>query len=170
MKLFLFSLFFPLFLTLSAQEDEWLTYYENHDYNGTPRYTETMDFCRRLATETDMIHIDTIGISPQGRPVIMLVIDKDGNFTPEKVKQSGKAVLLVQSGIHPGEPDGKEAMLLILRDMVVGNKDLSLWIMLPFCGFPFLMSTATSDTVRIHALIRMDRKKWDGVPTPKTST
>ncbi len=126
MRLFLFSLLFPLFLTLSAQEDEWLTYYENHDYNGTPRYTETMDFCRRLATETDMIHIDTIGISPQGRPVIMLVIDKDVNFTPEKVKQSGKAVLLVQSGIHPGEPDGKEAMLLILRDMVVGNKDLRL--------------------------------------------
>jgi hypothetical protein len=120
----LLILLFP-FVSI-GQSSDWTTYFEKHDYNGTPRYDETIAFCQRLADEVDYISMDSIGVSPQGRTIWVVKIDKNQNFTPESVKKSGNAVLLVQSAIHAGEPDGKDAMLQLLRDMVVYNKHLEL--------------------------------------------
>ncbi len=118
---FLFMTFSPL-----VAQQNWTTYYEKHGFNGTPRYDETIAFCQQLAANSSFIAIDTIGTSPQGRPIVMLIIDKNEHFTPQLVISSGNAVLLVQSAIHAGEPDGKDAMFQILRDMVVDKKDINL--------------------------------------------
>src|ERR1051325_1051172 len=40
-------------------------------------------------------------------------------FTPEGLGKSGKSTILAQAGIHPGEIDGKDAGLMLLRDMTV---------------------------------------------------
>lgn len=113
-------------LVTFGQQTDWTTYFEKHQYNGTPRYDETMEFCRRLAQNSPFISLDTMGISPQGRPILVVIIDKNGHHTEERVRQSGNAVLLVQSAIHAGEPDGKDAMLQWLRDMVVYQKHVEL--------------------------------------------
>ncbi|PIY32262.1 MAG: peptidase M14 [Bacteroidetes bacterium CG_4_10_14_3_um_filter_42_6] len=113
-------------LVTFGQQTDWTTYFEKHQYNGTPRYDETMEFCRRLAQNSPFISLDTVGISPQGRPIVVVIIDKNGHHTEESVRQSGNAVLLVQSAIHAGEPDGKDAMLQWLRDMVAYQKHVEL--------------------------------------------
>lgn len=115
-----------LSLDIIGQQPDWSTYYEKHQFNGTPRFEETMDFCLQLANHSDYIAIDSIGCSPQGRPISVVIIDKNGFTSPQLVRKSGNAVLLIQSAIHAGEPDGKDAMLQLLRDMVVHKKHLSL--------------------------------------------
>ena len=49
----------------------------------------------------------------------MVVASKERAFTPEALRRSGKPTLLAQAGIHAGEIDGKDAGLMLLRDMTV---------------------------------------------------
>lgn len=110
-------------ISLSAfSTNPWQTWYEAHGKNQTPRYAETIEFSKRLAEASPMLHYTTFGQSHQLRDLPLLVLDKRGNFTPEAVKASGNLVLLVQAAIHPGEPCGKDAGLMLFRDMVVDGK------------------------------------------------
>ncbi len=107
-----------------SQQDSFLTYYEKSGYVATPDYEKTIVFCKKLANESSMIRYTTFGKSAQGRDLPLMIIDKDGNFTPETVRASGNAVLFVEAGIHPGEIEGKDAMFLLLRDMAIHEKNL----------------------------------------------
>jgi len=57
---------------------------------------------------------------------MLVVAAKNGEFTPEAAKQSGKEIVLVQAGIHAGEIEGKDAALMLLRDLAVGGKHANL--------------------------------------------
>lgn len=107
-------------------KDNWLTWYEVHGKNQTPRYAETIEFSKKLAEASPMLHYTTFGKSHQLRELPLLILDRHGRFTPEQVYASGNIVLMVQAAIHPGEPDGKDAGLMLLRDMVIHSKHLEL--------------------------------------------
>ncbi|MFZ4548104.1 MAG: M14 family metallopeptidase [Bacteroidales bacterium] len=109
-----------------AQDTAFLTYYEKSGCVKTSRYSETIDFCKKLDKASALLHYTAFGISPQGRDLPLLIADKNGNFTPEAVRKSGNAVLLIQACIHAGESDGKDAGLMLLRDMVINKKGLQL--------------------------------------------
>ena len=129
-----YSFFLILFLACSifaAQSQEWLTHYEFSGYKETPRYEATMQFSQRLAEASPFIHYTSLGKSPQGRDIAALIIDKNGNFTPEAAKQSGNAIILVEASIHAGESEGKDAGLMFIRDLIIHNK------------FPHLLSHTT---------------------------
>jgi hypothetical protein len=49
----------------------------------------------------------------------LLIVDRDGHFDAASVRAGDNAVLLVQAGIHAGEIDGKDAGLMLIRDMVI---------------------------------------------------
>lgn len=116
-----------IFLNMSfAQDNAWITWYEQSGYVATPDYEKTIDFCKKIANESLMIQYTTFGKSPQGRDLPLLIIDKNGNFTPEKVRASENAVLFIEAGIHSGEIEGKDAMFILLRDMVIHDKHLDL--------------------------------------------
>lgn len=125
-------LVFPL---LPAIADDWLTYYEKSNYTRTPRYKETINYCQKLANASSMIHYTTFGKSPQGRDLPLLIVDKNGNFTPETVRETDNVVFFIQAGIHSGEIDGKDAGLMLIRDIVIKKKLQSLLdhVTLLFC-------------------------------------
>lgn len=102
----------------------WDTHYEQHEQNSTPSYAETMEFCRRLAEVSAMVHFTSIGKSHQLRDIPLVILDRNGHFSPEEVRASGNVVLLVQAAIHSGEPVGKDAGLQLLRDIAVHQKHL----------------------------------------------
>ena len=52
----------------------------------------------------------------------MMIVDKEGLVSPEEIRKRGRVVLLVESAIHPGEPDGKDAMLMLVRDIALTQK------------------------------------------------
>lgn len=118
---------FPAFGQNPGKTDNrFVTDCEKSDFVKTPRYAETIAFCERLAEASPMVHYTTFGVSPQGRDLPMMVIDKDGLRSPEEIRQAGRVVILVESCIHAGEPDGKDASLMLIRDMVIHKKDLEL--------------------------------------------
>ncbi len=54
-----------------------------------------------------------------GRDINCLIVSKANHFTPQKAKRSGKAIILIQNGIHPGEIEGKDASMLLLREILI---------------------------------------------------
>lgn len=103
------------------QPDHW-TKVELNNFRATPTYDETLAFLRRLEKTSPYLSLSFYGTSAQGRPMPLLVASKDQAFTPEAAAKAGKPVVLVLNGIHPGEPDGKDACLILLRDMALGNR------------------------------------------------
>ena len=97
----------------------WLTDYELSNQQQTPRYARTIAYCRRLADASPWVHYESFGVSPQGRDLPLVIVSREGAFTPAAARRSGKPVILVQSGIHAGEIDGKDASLMLIRDMVL---------------------------------------------------
>ena len=108
-----------------AIPDEWLTVAERSEFRATSSYDETLEFIERLAKKMPEIRLDYYGVSPQGRPMPLVIVSEDRELTPQRAAASGKALVLVQNGIHSGEIDGKDACLMILRDMALGrHRDL----------------------------------------------
>ena len=98
--------------------DRWITPAEQAAFATTPSYDATNAYLRRLAAATPRVRLERFGRTAQGRDLIAVVASTDpaGRFDP------AKPVLLVQAGIHAGEIDGKDAGLMLLRDIAVGGK------------------------------------------------
>lgn len=119
---FVISFFLIVSFYVSAQKTDLITFYEKTGYKETPRYDETIEYCKKLDNASEWIMYQKFGISPQLRELPLLIVDKNGNFTPEAVRKSGNAVLLVQACIHAGEPEGKDAGFTLLRDIITQPK------------------------------------------------
>src|SRR5918911_875335 len=105
--------------TTPTAPPEWQTHAEKTDYRETPRYDETVAYSQRLAAASPLIRYTIFGKSGEGRDMPLLVASEGGTFTPEAAHGAGKAVVLIQACIHPGEPDGKDAGLALLRDIAI---------------------------------------------------
>jgi len=113
--------------TLPATEKippEWHTVAENTEFRATSSYDDTVDFLRRIAAVSPAINLESFGRSAVGRQLPLVVVSAARNFTPEAAVRAGAPVLLVQSCIHAGEVDGKDASLILLRDWALGRREL----------------------------------------------
>ncbi len=111
-----------LMFNASGQDGRLETFCEKSGFTKTPSYEETIVYCKKLDEASDAIQYSTFGTSPQGRDLPLLIIDADGKFDPGSADITGKLVVLIQAGIHPGEIDGKDAGFMFLRDLVIGNQ------------------------------------------------
>lgn len=110
-------------LPLAAQTaNDFLTDYEKSGFKKTPRYAETIAYSKKLARASEWVFYNSFGNSPQGRELPLLIIDKNGAFTPEATRKAGKATLLIFNCIHSGESDGKDASLMLIREMVITRR------------------------------------------------
>ena len=105
---------------------DWLTYFEKSDQLESPDYVNSLKYFQKFADNSPYIKIKTIGLTPQGRELKVIVVSKDKAFIPEQAKKSGKAIVLIQNGIHPGEVEGKDACMLLLREILITKEKLSL--------------------------------------------
>ena len=104
---------------LRPASDEWASGFEQDaELNFSPNYVDTRAWFDRLDAASDLIRIESFGTSPEGRDIYAVIASKDGaQFDPNK------PVVLVQAGIHPGEIDGKDAGMMLLRDVAFYGKD-----------------------------------------------
>ena len=107
---------------LFAQNDEFLTHYEKSGFKETSRYDETIAFCKQLDKASELVHYTTFGKSLQGRDLPLIIVDKDGMQQAREVQQTEKAIVLIQAGIHAGEINGKDAGMMLIRDIVIHKK------------------------------------------------
>lgn len=85
----------------------------------TPRYDETMNWLRGLAATSPLLQVTDFGLSPEGRPLPLVIADRRGRFTSAESAARGDdhLVVLVQACLHAGESCGKDAGMLLLRDL-----------------------------------------------------
>lgn len=102
-----------------AADDPWITPSERDQLRTTPRYDETLAYLRRLTAASRDLKLVSLGRSGEGRDVWMVIASRERAFTPEALKKSRKPVVFAQAGIHAGEIDGKDAGLMLLRDITV---------------------------------------------------
>lgn len=108
--------------SISAQNSNWETYYEKSGCQESPRYDKTVKYCKQLAEASPWVHYVSFGMSAQGRELPLLILNKKGNFDPLSVHATNNAILLIQACIHAGECDGKDAGLMLVRDIVITKK------------------------------------------------
>ena len=138
-----------------AADDPWITPSEKSAFRFTPSYDETVAWLRRLVAAAPELRMVSIGKSGENRDIWMVIASKDRAFTPEALKRSGKPILLAQAGIHAGEIDGKDAGLLLLRDMTVRGKRREL---LDRANFLFVPIFNVDGHERISAFGRVNQR------------
>ena len=103
-----------------AKDDRWITPAEKSELRATPSYDETITWLRKLvAAAPRQLQLVSIGKSSNGRDIWMVIASAGGRFTPEALRKSGEPIVFAQAGIHAGEIDGKDAGMMLLRDMTV---------------------------------------------------
>ncbi len=106
---------------------EWQTVAEKTDYKTTSTYDETIAYCKKLAAASHgLVTYTTYGKSGEGRDLPLLIAASDGANSPKWARKAGKAVVLIQAGIHAGEIDGKDAGLALFRDIAITKTRLDL--------------------------------------------
>lgn len=103
-------------------DDPWITPAEKSGFRTSPSYDETVAYLRRLTGASPQLRMVSIGKSPEGRDIWMVVASKEQLFMPDALHRTGKPTLLAQGGIHSGEIDGKDAGLMLLRDLRPGGR------------------------------------------------
>jgi hypothetical protein len=100
-----------------GSDNPWITPAEANGFTNTPNYAETRAWLERLAAASPLVRIEVFGRSPQGRELIVVFATaNEGELDPDK------PTLFVQCGIHPGEIDGKDAGMMLLRDIAFGDR------------------------------------------------
>ncbi len=107
----------------AASATDWTTPAEAAHFRTTPSHADTLAYLARLQQAAPgMIRLITFGTTPEGRPMTAVIASGDGTFDPAAARKAGKPVVLLQAGIHPGEIEGKDAGLMLLRDIAVTGK------------------------------------------------
>jgi hypothetical protein len=101
-----------------------LTRAEESGYQETSRHADVLRFLGELEQRHDpRLARLSFGESPEGRELPLLVLSKKGLRTPVAARAADLPVVLVINGIHAGEVEGKEASLMLVRDILDGELD-----------------------------------------------
>ncbi|HLA56595.1 MAG TPA: M14 family metallopeptidase [Flavobacterium sp.] len=117
------QLYFLLLIcvSMSAQKDnKYLTVFEKGNGNQSATYQQTIDYYKALANNFPTIKIEEMGMDDSGEPIHIVIFNPDKNFDFDEIHKT-KSVLLINNGIHPGEPDGIDATMMFFRDLALGK-------------------------------------------------
>ncbi|MGH1386241.1 M14 family metallopeptidase [Kordia sp.] len=128
MKKILFCCCVSLFFACSSEKKDtkttydFTTIFEKSGGTQTPTYSEVISYYTALADAYNEIHLETIGNTDAGKPLHLVTFNPDGKFDFENIRKE-KTILLVNNGIHPGESDGIDATMMLMRDLANGKKE-----------------------------------------------
>ncbi len=94
---------------------------ERTGYEQTTGYGEVVQFVALVADRSERIHATTFGSTVEGRPLPLAVVGDAADARPASVLETGRLRVWLQGAIHGGEVAGKEALLMLLRDLATGG-------------------------------------------------
>jgi len=114
---------FVLLAMFAARAQAQLTPFEkNKDNNTTATYAQVMAYYPQLAKQYPQLKLFNYGTTDAGKPLTLVVLSKSRVFDPALIKKQNKRVVLINNGIHPGEPEGIDASMMLIRDMLKKNQ------------------------------------------------
>lgn len=115
-KFCLLLFFFSDFLVANAQISP---FEKNRELTAT--YQEMIGFYQLLDKKYDQMRIFDFGQTDIGKPLNLIVLSGDKIFDPIEIRKQNKRILLINNGIHPGEPEGIDASMMLVRDLLERN-------------------------------------------------
>jgi len=116
--LYVFVLIFILvFSVLGLSQEKPLTVAEASEFKATSRYTDVMNFVRELQLRSRRLRVETMAVSAEGRKIPLIVIGDPAPSSPQDLLYDDRVVVYIQANIHAGEVEGKEAALMLARDL-----------------------------------------------------
>lgn len=100
------------------------TVFEKSKGTQTPTYFEIIDWWKKLDQQSAQVKMLTMGMTDAGFPLQLVVVSNDKDFNFESLRKKNKRIILINNGIHPGEPDGIDASMLLVRDIVIKKTKL----------------------------------------------
>lgn len=97
------------------------TRFERSNGSESANYRELIQFYEDLDAAYPTVAMKEIGTTDVLAPLHVVYFSKDKHFDPELWKRQHKVIVLINNGIHPGEPDGIDASMLFLRDVASGK-------------------------------------------------
>lgn len=87
-------------------------------------YFEAIAFYKSLAKKYPVIQISEKGPTDAGYQLHVVLISNDKKFDPVQWRKQNKIIIMINNGIHPGEPDGIDASMLLARDIAAKKINL----------------------------------------------
>jgi len=94
------------------------TPFENSGKTETTTYGAAIAYYEALASKYPKARLLTYGATDFGKPLHLLVLSDNKIFDPLTIRKANKRVLLINNGIHPGEPEGIDASMMLARDLL----------------------------------------------------
>ena len=99
---------------------DYRTPFETGNQNQTTTLSQCIAFYQRLAQDfPTVLQLFQIGTSDGGVPMHAGVVTADGVFDRDLLKRAGRPVFFNNNGIHPGEPEGIDACMALVRDFCI---------------------------------------------------
>ena len=127
-KIFLYTLLLPTFVF--AQNIT--TKFEQSGGTQTPTYFEIIDWWKKLDEKSGKVKMLTMGMTDAGYPLHLVVVSNNGDYNVDNIRKNNKRIILINNGIHPGEPDGVDASMLLVRDIVTNKYKIADNVVLAF--------------------------------------
>lgn len=110
----------------AAAPPPFTTIAEQSGWTITGRYDETLKLCGEFEKGfPSQVRCRTFGETPEGRPMVVLIVSADGIFDGKTARAKKRPVLFFQGGIHAGEIDGKDAGFWVVRELLRSNSPKS---------------------------------------------
>jgi hypothetical protein len=119
-------------LATSAFSQTITTKFEQSNGTQTPTYFEIINWWKKLDEQSGKIKMLTMGITDAGYPLHLVFVSNNGDYNPDNIRKNNKRIILINNGIHPGEPDGVDASMLLARDIVTAQYKIPDNIVLAF--------------------------------------
>lgn len=97
---------------------KFITRFEQSNGTESPTYFEIIDWWKKLDAASPIVKMQAMGTTDAGFPLHLILVSWDKDFDINSIKRKNKSILFINNGIHPGEPDGIDASMLLVRDIV----------------------------------------------------
>ncbi|WP_333818923.1 M14 family metallopeptidase [Ohtaekwangia sp.] len=125
MKKYYTLLLFLLPHVLFAQHtwpEELIITPEKTNFEKTSTYKEVIDFLQSIQKLSKEVKVISMGKSLEGKEIPVAILSKSGIASAEEARKANAFVIYIQGNIHAGEVEGKETVMMLMRDILLGHK------------------------------------------------
>jgi hypothetical protein len=113
-------IFLSAFLSIAsnlAGQSNFQTVAEKSDFKSTSNYSDVKIFIEQLRKSSHFIRIENLATTTEGREIPLLIVANPLPKSPKDLLNDKRIVVYIQANIHAGEVEGKEAVLMYVRDL-----------------------------------------------------
>jgi hypothetical protein len=107
-----------LFILFAFQSFAQITPFEQSKGQKTATYQECINYYKQLDADYKELKMLSYGTTDVGKPLNLVVLSKNNIFDPKIILQQNKSIILINNAIHPGEPEGVDASMILARDLL----------------------------------------------------